>query len=86
MGLMILQASVFQPFTIGLAIASSPLALLAYIGEKIHDLSDPTRVDPQDLLNTVALYFLSGSFATSVMIYNQVSVTTFFDLLVVPLP
>ncbi|KAI5122858.1 hypothetical protein M0805_003151 [Coniferiporia weirii] len=60
-----------KPFTIGLAIASSPLALLAYIGEKIYSWSDPERFDPQDVLDTVALYFLSGSFASSVLIYNQ---------------
>ncbi|KAH8111358.1 alpha/beta-hydrolase [Phellopilus nigrolimitatus] len=55
-----------KPFTIGLAIASSPLAVLTYIGEKIYSWSDPGLVDQQDILDTVALYFLSGSFATSV--------------------
>ncbi|KAH8107521.1 alpha/beta-hydrolase [Phellopilus nigrolimitatus] len=60
-----------KPFTIGLAIASSPLAVLTYIGEKIYAWSDPGLVDQQDILDTVALYFLSGSFATSVVIYNQ---------------
>ena len=62
-----------KPFTIGLAIGSSPLAILAWIGEKVYAWSDAERVDPMDILDTVALYFLSGSFATSVMIYNQVS-------------
>ncbi|EJD04933.1 alpha/beta-hydrolase [Fomitiporia mediterranea MF3/22] len=60
-----------KPFTIGIAIASSPLAVLAYIGEKMYSWSDPKLVDPHDILNTVALYYLSGSFATSVVIYNQ---------------
>ncbi|KAI5120952.1 hypothetical protein M0805_001657 [Coniferiporia weirii] len=60
-----------KPFTIGLAIASSPLAVLAYIGEKIYSWSDPDLVAQQDILDTVALYYLSGSFATSVIIYNQ---------------
>ncbi|EJD04934.1 alpha/beta-hydrolase [Fomitiporia mediterranea MF3/22] len=60
-----------KPFTIGISIASSPLAVLAYIGEKIYSWSDPKLVDPYDILNTVALYYLSGSFATSVVIYNQ---------------
>jgi hypothetical protein len=60
-----------QPFTIGLALATSPLALLAYIGEKMHAWSDPTTLDPADVLDTVALYYLSHSFATSVLIYNQ---------------
>ena len=49
--------------------------MLAYIGEKIHDWTDPERLDPWDIVNTVALYFLSGSFASSVMIYNQVCAT-----------
>ncbi|KAH8113196.1 alpha/beta-hydrolase [Phellopilus nigrolimitatus] len=60
-----------KPFTIGLAIASSPVAILTYIGEKIYSWSDPDLVDQQDILDTVALYFLSGCFATSVVIYNQ---------------
>ena len=67
-----------KPFTIGLAIASSPLAVLAYIGEKIYSWSDPDLVDPMDILDTVALYFLSGSFATSVVIYNQVRFRTMY--------
>lgn len=48
--------------------------MLAYIGEKIYSWSDPEKLDPQDILDTVALYYLSGSFATSVVIYNQVYV------------
>ncbi|KAI0683712.1 alpha/beta-hydrolase [Cytidiella melzeri] len=60
-----------KPFTIGLAIASSPFAILAYIAEKIHDWSDPARICLEDIIDTVALYFLSSSFATSVMSYNQ---------------
>ncbi|EJD06708.1 alpha/beta-hydrolase [Fomitiporia mediterranea MF3/22] len=59
------------PFTIGIAIASSPLALLAYIGEKMYGWSDPERLDIQDVLDTVALYFLSNCFPSSVIIYNQ---------------
>jgi len=56
---------------VGLAIGCSPLAILAYIGEKIYAWSDPERIDEQDILDTTALYYLSGSFATSVLIYNQ---------------
>ena len=61
-----------QPFTIGIAIASSPLAVLTYIGEKFHDWSDPSLIEPQDIIDTAALYYLSSSFATSVLMYNQV--------------
>ncbi|TDL20272.1 alpha/beta-hydrolase [Rickenella mellea] len=60
-----------KPFTIGLAIASSPFATLIYIGEKFYSWSDPEKLDPMDLLDTVALYHLSGSFSTSVLIYHQ---------------
>ncbi|KAL5505055.1 hypothetical protein ACEPAH_7718 [Sanghuangporus vaninii] len=66
-GYFMLQST--KPFTVGYAVASSPLAALAYIGEKIYSWSDPDLVDPQDILDTVALYYLSGSFPTSVMIY-----------------
>ncbi len=55
-----------------MAIGSSPLAILTYIGEKFYDYSDPARIDPLDIIDTAALYFLSGSFASSVLIYNQV--------------
>ncbi|EJD07878.1 alpha/beta-hydrolase [Fomitiporia mediterranea MF3/22] len=63
-----------KPFTIGLAIASSPLAMLTYIGEKIYGWSDPRLLDPGDHIMdtvTVALYYLSDCFATSVVMYNQ---------------
>ena len=38
--------------------------------------SDPERLDEitMDILDTVALYYLSGSFASSVLIYQQVRV------------
>ncbi|KAF8578233.1 alpha/beta-hydrolase [Ramaria rubella] len=60
-----------RPFTIGIALSTSPLALLAYIGEKFYAWSDPHTLDPADVLDTVALYYLSRCFATSVMIYHQ---------------
>ncbi|KLO15205.1 alpha/beta-hydrolase [Schizopora paradoxa] len=60
-----------KPFTIGISIGASPLAILAYIGEKIHAWSDPSCVDAGDILDTVALYYLSGCFPTSVLIYHQ---------------
>jgi len=60
-----------KPFTIGIAVGSSPLAILAYIGEKIHAWSDPTCLDSNDILDTVVLYYLSKCFAPSVLIYHQ---------------
>ncbi|KIJ41227.1 hypothetical protein M422DRAFT_255732, partial [Sphaerobolus stellatus SS14] len=60
-----------KPFTIGYALQSSPLGLLSYIGEKFQAWSDPTTLDDNDVLDTVALYYLSRSFATSVVIYQE---------------
>lgn len=45
--------------------------MLAYIGEKFLAWSDPRLVDMDDLLATVAIYYLTSSFQTSVMIYQQ---------------
>lgn len=60
-----------KPSTIGYALSSSPLALLAYIGEKKLAWEDPDCFEMSDLLATVAIYFLTGTFASSVMIYQQ---------------
>ncbi|KIJ44826.1 hypothetical protein M422DRAFT_207769 [Sphaerobolus stellatus SS14] len=60
-----------KPFTIGIAIASSPTSLLTYIGEKMYSWSDTRHLDSKDVLDTIALYYLSQSFATSVLIYHQ---------------
>lgn len=48
-----------QPLTIGIAIGASPLSLLAYIGEKLHDWLDVTNLDETYILDTVALYYLT---------------------------
>ena len=61
-----------KPFTIGLAIASTPIAILAWIGEKIYAVSDPRVFDIQHILDAVAMYWLTGTFSSSVIIYNQV--------------
>lgn len=45
--------------------------MLAYIGEKFLGWSDPRLLDINDLLATVAIYYLTSSFQTSVMIYQQ---------------
>ncbi|KAF8334602.1 Alpha/Beta hydrolase protein [Cantharellus anzutake] len=54
-------------YTVGV----SPLALLAYIGEKMQAWSDPDLWDVNNLLETVAIYYFTESFHTSVMIYLQ---------------
>ncbi|KAL5532422.1 hypothetical protein ACEPAF_5992 [Sanghuangporus sanghuang] len=71
-GYLVIQTT--KPFTIGFAIASSPLAILTYIGDKIYGWSDPGLLNPLDIIDTTSLYYLSGSFATSVMMYNQSAV------------
>ncbi|KAF8287350.1 alpha/beta-hydrolase [Clavulina sp. PMI_390] len=68
-GFSILQRT--RPATIGYAIASSPLSLLAYIGEKRLAWQDPSTFDLEDLLATVSIYYLTSTFQTSVMIYQQ---------------
>ncbi|KAI0343010.1 alpha/beta-hydrolase [Trametopsis cervina] len=73
-----------KPFTIGIAIASSPLAILSWIGEKFYGWSDPERLDPQDIIDTTALYFLSGSFSSSVVIYNQAHKTATGENALIP--
>ncbi|EJD51852.1 alpha/beta-hydrolase [Auricularia subglabra TFB-10046 SS5] len=62
-----------KPLTVGYAIQSSPLSLLAYIGEKMNQWSDvgSPHFDTKDVIATVMLYYLSKSFATSTLIYHQ---------------
>ncbi|KAF8311281.1 alpha/beta-hydrolase [Clavulina sp. PMI_390] len=60
-----------RPATVGYAIASSPLSLLTYIGEKKLAWQDPATFELDDLLATVSLYYLTSTFQTSVMIYQQ---------------
>ncbi|KAL5532416.1 hypothetical protein ACEPAF_5986 [Sanghuangporus sanghuang] len=67
-----LQIQVTKPSTIVYAIASTPLGMLSHIGENIYGWSDPERVDPHDVLDTVALHYLSGSFLTSIIIYTRI--------------
>ena len=59
-----------KPSTIGLALSTSPLALLAWIGEKFLDWTDH---DPslEDILESVTLYWLTNCFATSLWPYRQ---------------
>ncbi|EJU05940.1 alpha/beta-hydrolase [Dacryopinax primogenitus] len=59
-----------RPSTIGYAI-HTPLALLAYIGEKFQAWSDPTLLSDKDILATVALYYLTNTFHSSVIVYKM---------------
>ncbi|KAF5565914.1 microsomal epoxide hydrolase [Fusarium napiforme] len=59
-----------RPSTIGLILSSSPLALLAWVGEKFLSWSDE---DPplDEILTSMSLYWLTDSFPTSVFPYRQ---------------
>jgi microsomal epoxide hydrolase len=61
-----------RPSTIGLVLGSSPVALLAWIGEKFLAWSD---VDPEleKILESVTLYWLTETFPSSVYPYRAVS-------------
>ena len=76
MGYFLEQAT--RPCTIGYAINDSPIGILAWIGEKYHDLMDPEHVPgaTEFILTTVSLYFLTGSFTTSTLPYHENSFKT----------
>ncbi|KAF9776543.1 hypothetical protein IL306_005252 [Fusarium sp. DS 682] len=59
-----------RPSTIGLVLSSSPLALLAWVGEKFLTWSDE---DPplEEILTSVSLYWFTDSFPTSIYPYRQ---------------
>ncbi|KAF4997501.1 hypothetical protein FGRMN_3865 [Fusarium graminum] len=59
-----------KPSTIGLVLSTSPLALLAWIGEKFRDWTDK---DPsfEEILTSVSLYWLTDTFPTSIYPYRQ---------------
>jgi epoxide hydrolase len=59
-----------RPQTIGYALADSPVALAAWIAEKFHAWSD-VEVPRDDLLDTVMLYWLTNSGASSARLYLE---------------
>lgn len=65
-----------RPLTIGYALNDHPAGLLSYIGEKFFAWSggeDGVNVDGLigDLIDNVAIYHLTKSFHTSVLVYNM---------------
>ncbi|CAG8270903.1 unnamed protein product [Penicillium salamii] len=66
-----------KPNTIGLALYDSPVGQLAWIGEKFLNWSDPNAghgpslLSHNEILRSVSLYFLTETFASSVVIYAQ---------------
>ncbi|KAF2665188.1 epoxide hydrolase 1 [Microthyrium microscopicum] len=59
-----------RPSTIGLVLSSSPLALLAWIGEKFLEWTD-TDPDDMETLRSVSLYWLTDSFPRCIYTYRD---------------
>ncbi|KAL6705990.1 hypothetical protein ACN47E_006269 [Coniothyrium glycines] len=59
-----------RPSTIGSVLSSSPLALLAWIGEKFLEWSDETPA-LDDILTNISLYWFTASFARSIYPYRD---------------
>ena len=64
-----------RPHTIGFTLADNPMGILAWVGEKYHELVDPARwTDPawdQIILTQVSLYYFSGCIMTSMLPYYE---------------
>lgn len=72
-----------RPATLGLALSSSPLALLAWVGEKYLDWTDPasfpvarrgemySRELMEEVIASVSLYWLTGRIHTSFFSYRE---------------
>jgi len=66
------QVQSTKPATLGYALYDNPLGQLAYIGEKYHEWVDPNfRPTKEDIVNTVAIYYLTQSFHTASLPYFE---------------
>lgn len=62
-----------RPSTIGLVLASSPLAVLAWVGEKLLEWSDLDDAIPLDtILNMVSLYWFTSSLPRCIWPYRDI--------------
>jgi microsomal epoxide hydrolase len=69
-----------RPSTIGLVLASSPIAQLAWIGEKFLSWTDPsTTPSLNTILADITLYWLTGCYPTSIYTYREVKETLYVD-------
>ncbi|KAF4313285.1 Alpha/beta hydrolase fold-1 [Botryosphaeria dothidea] len=60
-----------RPSTSGLSVGSSPTSLLAWIGEKMIDWSDPATTPSLDeILTNVSIYWFTGTYPTSLWPYR----------------
>ncbi|KAF1835819.1 alpha/beta-hydrolase [Decorospora gaudefroyi] len=69
-----------KPSTIGLVLASSPIAQLAWIGEKFLAWSDPsTTPSLNTILADITLYWLTDCYPTSIYTYREPQKTMYVD-------
>jgi len=67
-----------KPSTIGLVLASSPIAQLAWIGEKFLAWSDPSSTPPLNtILADITLYWLTECYPTSIYTYREAKETLY---------
>lgn len=70
-GYMVMQAT--KPNTLGFALADSPVAVLAWIYDKLHDWTDEYPWTDDEILEWVSIYqFSRGGAASSVSIYYEI--------------
>lgn len=60
-----------RPSTIGLVLSSSPLALLAWIGEKQLEWSDTDDIPLDTILSMISLYWFTSSLPRCIWPYRQ---------------
>lgn len=66
-----------RPSTIGLVVQSSPVALLAWLGEKFRDWTDDD-LNLDQVLETVTLWWVLECFPKAIYAYEQVSILSTF--------
>lgn len=67
-----------RPQTIGYALSDSPVALLSWIYEKLHEWTDAYPWTPKEVCTWISIYWFStASPAASVRIYNEVRYDNF---------
>jgi epoxide hydrolase len=65
-----------RPQTLAYALTDSPLGLLAWIGEKFFEWTDPTvRVDVDRILTNVTIYWLTATAGSSARLYYEATKT-----------
>lgn len=70
-----------RPATIAHVVASSPVALLAWIGEKLSDIGWTDRsLSSDEILTSLTLYWLTQSFETSIYTYREVRLLPSFAI------